>query len=147
MAKKGMPLPPLPQSHRSLPLAAKQYKQSKLTSLLPPLPAKSRTIAVRLISMAMTGYYKTLVRPRQHHPLSMLKYDPVGAFAFFSLSSFLACERELKDCFPPSPPQGRRVEEGGRGGGKGREEQMVVISVEGCGLHGPKELREKKKKR
>lgn len=28
--------------------------------------------------MAMTGYYKTFVRPRQHRPLSMLKYDPVG---------------------------------------------------------------------
>ncbi|KAF2239667.1 hypothetical protein EV356DRAFT_513954 [Viridothelium virens] len=40
--------------------------------------AKSRTIAVRLISMAMTGYYRTLVRPRDHRPLSMLKYDPVG---------------------------------------------------------------------
>ncbi|KAF7505225.1 hypothetical protein GJ744_001154 [Endocarpon pusillum] len=39
--------------------------------------AKSRTIAVRLISMAMTGYFRTLVRPRAHRPLSMLKYDPV----------------------------------------------------------------------
>ncbi|KAF7191423.1 39S ribosomal protein L33, mitochondrial, partial [Pseudocercospora fuligena] len=39
--------------------------------------AKSRTIAVRLISMAMTGYYKTFTRPRTHRPLSMLKYDPV----------------------------------------------------------------------
>ncbi|KAF2149206.1 50S ribosomal protein L33 [Myriangium duriaei CBS 260.36] len=39
--------------------------------------AKSRTIAVRLISMAMTGYYKTFVRPRAHRPLSMMKYDPV----------------------------------------------------------------------
>ncbi|KAF1980731.1 39S ribosomal protein-like protein L33 [Aulographum hederae CBS 113979] len=38
---------------------------------------KSRTIAVRLVSMAMTGYYKTLTRPRTHRPLSMLKYDPV----------------------------------------------------------------------
>lgn len=28
--------------------------------------------------MAMTGYYKTLIRPRTHRPLSMLKYDPVG---------------------------------------------------------------------
>jgi large subunit ribosomal protein L33 len=28
--------------------------------------------------MAMTGYYKTLVRPRTSRPLSMLKYDPVG---------------------------------------------------------------------
>ncbi|KAF5869131.1 uncharacterized protein Bfra_011674 [Botrytis fragariae] len=28
--------------------------------------------------MALTGYYKTLIRPRAHRPLSMLKYDPVG---------------------------------------------------------------------
>ncbi|ORY05378.1 hypothetical protein BCR34DRAFT_45185 [Clohesyomyces aquaticus] len=39
--------------------------------------AKSRTIMVRLISMAMTGYYRTLMRPRAHRPLSMLKYDPI----------------------------------------------------------------------
>ncbi|KAF1813215.1 39S ribosomal protein-like protein L33 [Eremomyces bilateralis CBS 781.70] len=39
--------------------------------------AKSRTVAVRLISMAMTGYFRTFVRPRAHRPLSMLKYDPV----------------------------------------------------------------------
>ncbi|KAL4980903.1 hypothetical protein BDW66DRAFT_146683 [Aspergillus desertorum] len=41
------------------------------------LSAKSRTMAVRLISMAMTGYYRTMTRPRAHRPLSMLKYDPV----------------------------------------------------------------------
>jgi hypothetical protein len=40
--------------------------------------AKSRTIMVRLISMAMTGYYRTMQRPRAHQPLSMLKYDPIG---------------------------------------------------------------------
>ncbi|KAJ5028801.1 hypothetical protein PSV08DRAFT_283579, partial [Bipolaris maydis] len=39
--------------------------------------AKSRTIMVRLISMAMTGYYRTMQRPRAHQPLSMLKYDPI----------------------------------------------------------------------
>lgn len=44
--------------------------------------AKSRTIAVRLISMALTGYYRTMVRPRAHKPLSMLKYDPVGMYFF-----------------------------------------------------------------
>ncbi|KAF2091479.1 hypothetical protein K490DRAFT_60919 [Saccharata proteae CBS 121410] len=38
---------------------------------------KSRTIVVRLLSMAMTGYYRTFTRPRAHKPLSMLKYDPV----------------------------------------------------------------------
>ncbi len=50
----------------------------QLTKFLSPV--KSRTIAVRLVSMALTGYYKTLVRPRTHRPLSMLKYDPVGMF-------------------------------------------------------------------
>ncbi|KAL3476304.1 hypothetical protein BJX99DRAFT_228247 [Aspergillus californicus] len=39
--------------------------------------SKSRTMAVRLISMAMTGYYRTMTRPRTHRPLSMMKYDPV----------------------------------------------------------------------
>ena len=42
--------------------------------------AKSRTIAVRLLSMAMTGYYRTMIRPRTSRPLSMMKYDPVGEF-------------------------------------------------------------------
>lgn len=42
-----------------------------------PKKAKSATVAVRLMSMAMTGYYRTLVRPRKHRPLSMLKYDPI----------------------------------------------------------------------
>ncbi|OAL52507.1 hypothetical protein IQ07DRAFT_374970 [Pyrenochaeta sp. DS3sAY3a] len=40
--------------------------------------AKSRTLMVRLISMAMTGYYRTMQRPRAHRPLSMMKYDPIG---------------------------------------------------------------------
>ncbi|KAL9617598.1 MAG: hypothetical protein Q9160_007611 [Pyrenula sp. 1 TL-2023] len=39
--------------------------------------AKSRTVAVRLLSMAMTGFYRTLRRPRASRPLSMLKYDPI----------------------------------------------------------------------
>ncbi|KAI4842441.1 hypothetical protein E4T44_01756 [Aureobasidium sp. EXF-8845] len=54
--------------------------------------AKSRTIAVRLISMALTGYYKTLIRPRQHRPLSMLKYDPVGKFSSSNYTT--SCEME-----------------------------------------------------
>ncbi|USP79561.1 39S ribosomal protein L33, mitochondrial [Curvularia clavata] len=45
--------------------------------------AKSRTIMVRLISMAMTGYYRTMQRPRAHQPLSMLKYDPIGTTPSF----------------------------------------------------------------
>ncbi|KAL8855475.1 MAG: hypothetical protein Q9178_007886 [Gyalolechia marmorata] len=47
--------------------------------------AKSRTISVRLISMALTGYYRTLRRPRAHTPLSMMKYDPVGTSFPFSV--------------------------------------------------------------
>lgn len=49
------------------------------------MAAKSRTVAVRLVSMALTGYYKTFLRPRTHRPLSMLKYDPVGTSHKFSL--------------------------------------------------------------
>ncbi|PQE21469.1 ribosomal L33 protein [Rutstroemia sp. NJR-2017a BBW] len=46
--------------------------------------------------MALTGYYKTLVRPRAHRPLSMLKYDPVGEsslvyFIFRWLAGGLEC--------------------------------------------------------
>ncbi|KAL2161973.1 hypothetical protein VTH06DRAFT_7758 [Thermothelomyces fergusii] len=40
--------------------------------------AKSRIINVRLISMAMTGYFYTLTRPRTALPMSMIKYDPIG---------------------------------------------------------------------
>ena len=47
-------------------------------SLLTIAAAKSRTVAVRLMSMAMTGFFMTFRRPRTHRPLSMLKYDPVG---------------------------------------------------------------------
>ena len=46
--------------------------------LLTITTAKSRTVAVRLMSMAMTGFFMTFRRPRTHRPLSMLKYDPVG---------------------------------------------------------------------
>ena len=42
---------------------------------------------VRLISMAMTGYYRTLMRPRAHRPLSMLKYDPIGTFSLATLEA------------------------------------------------------------
>ncbi|RMD39483.1 hypothetical protein DV735_g5645, partial [Chaetothyriales sp. CBS 134920] len=34
-------------------------------------------VTVRLISMAMTGYFRTMIRPRTARPLSMMKYDPV----------------------------------------------------------------------
>ncbi|KAI1434765.1 hypothetical protein GGR50DRAFT_694829 [Xylaria sp. CBS 124048] len=39
---------------------------------------KARVISVRLISMAMTGFFYQFTRPRTARPMSMLKYDPVG---------------------------------------------------------------------
>jgi hypothetical protein len=73
MAKKGTTLLGTPLIKLSMNIA-NPYPQL----------AKSRTIAVRLISMALTGYYKTLIRPRTHRPLSMLKYDPVGMLYILS---------------------------------------------------------------
>jgi hypothetical protein len=49
---------------------------------------------VRLISMAMTGYYRTMQRPRVHQPLSMLKYDPIGTF--FCLGDVVASEEMVQ---------------------------------------------------
>ncbi|KAI8628829.1 hypothetical protein F5Y19DRAFT_435044 [Xylariaceae sp. FL1651] len=39
--------------------------------------AKARVISVRLLSMAMTGFFYQFSRPRTARPMSMLKYDPV----------------------------------------------------------------------
>ncbi|OAA70486.1 50S ribosomal protein L33 [Cordyceps fumosorosea ARSEF 2679] len=40
--------------------------------------AKTRLIHVRLISMAMTGFFYTFKRPRTALPMGLLKYDPIG---------------------------------------------------------------------
>ena len=40
--------------------------------------AKARLINVRLISMAMTGFFYTFKRPRTSPMMGMLKYDPIG---------------------------------------------------------------------
>ncbi|KAH6663607.1 hypothetical protein F5X68DRAFT_237465 [Plectosphaerella plurivora] len=39
--------------------------------------AKSRIVTVRILSMAMTGFFYTFNRARTSSPLSMLKYDPI----------------------------------------------------------------------
>ncbi|KAK1251921.1 hypothetical protein MKX07_007400 [Trichoderma sp. CBMAI-0711] len=39
--------------------------------------AKARLINVRLISMAMTGFFYTFKRPRTAPMMGMLKYDPI----------------------------------------------------------------------
>ncbi|KAG6361529.1 hypothetical protein INS49_009756 [Diaporthe citri] len=41
-------------------------------------PVKSRIVSVRLLSMAMTGFFYQFTRPRTSPPMSMLKYDPIG---------------------------------------------------------------------
>ncbi|KAL8304919.1 hypothetical protein RB597_004093 [Gaeumannomyces tritici] len=42
-----------------------------------PWLRRSRIISVRLLSMAMTGFFYTMARPRTSTPMSMLKYDPI----------------------------------------------------------------------
>jgi large subunit ribosomal protein L33 len=76
MAKKGTLQPILSGHNLSTPEPA-STTHFETAKLILHLTAKSRTMAVRLISMAMTGYYRTMTRPRAHRPLSMLKYDPV----------------------------------------------------------------------
>jgi len=90
-----LPVPPtlsncrLQSKHSTSPPKKGNTKTQVLTQLT--LTAKSRTIAVRLISMAMTGYYRTFVRPRAHRPLSMMKYDPVGMLSVFFLGREMLC--------------------------------------------------------
>ncbi|KUI62211.1 54S ribosomal protein L39, mitochondrial [Cytospora mali] len=40
---------------------------------------KSRIVSVRLLSMALTGFFYQFTRPRTSPPMSMLKYDPIEA--------------------------------------------------------------------
>lgn len=51
--------------------------------------AKARLINVRLISMAMTGFFYTFKRPRTAPLMGMMKYDPIGRH-----SSYLAASIE-----------------------------------------------------
>ncbi|KAI8873636.1 50S ribosomal protein L33 [Ramicandelaber brevisporus] len=47
--------------------------------------ARSRTILVRLLSQAGTGYFYTFRRPRLADKLSMMKFDPkVGRHVLFA---------------------------------------------------------------
>ncbi|KAL4935569.1 hypothetical protein BDV06DRAFT_125557 [Aspergillus oleicola] len=69
--------PPNPPRHLSILTTTTPSSTLPYTSAKMAKKSKSRTMAVRLISMAMTGYYRTVTRPRTHRPLSMLKYDPV----------------------------------------------------------------------
>ncbi|KAK3292794.1 uncharacterized protein B0H64DRAFT_445701 [Chaetomium fimeti] len=48
---------------------------------------KSRIINVRLLSMAMTGYFYTFTRARTSLPMSMIKYDPISTIPPRSVSS------------------------------------------------------------
>lgn len=50
-------------------------------------PEKSRILNVRLLSMAMTGFFYTFQRPRTARPMGLLKYDPIGRLAITTTSS------------------------------------------------------------
>ncbi|KYK54916.1 mitochondrial 54S ribosomal protein YmL39 [Drechmeria coniospora] len=47
------------------------------TDVEAPIVAKARLMNVRLISMAMTGFFYTFKRPRTSPMMGMLKYDPI----------------------------------------------------------------------
>jgi ribosomal protein L33 len=49
------------------------------TSLLTTRVFHYRTIIVRLVSTAQTGYFYSTMRPRVGPRLSAVKYDPMGA--------------------------------------------------------------------
>jgi large subunit ribosomal protein L33 len=52
------------------------------------LASTSRTIIVRLVSTAQTGFFYTTMRPRVAPRLSALKYDPKGAWRDSSRQHF-----------------------------------------------------------
>lgn len=52
------------------------------------MAGKSRVVIVRLLSQAMTGFYYSFSRPRTSKPMSLLKYDPIGAYLLPTLLPF-----------------------------------------------------------
>lgn len=79
MAKKGTSTPS--------PSPSKVYSTGEANVLYRTV--KSRVISVRLISMAMTGFFYQFSRPRTSPPMSMLKYDPVGTWKPRTSAQFL----------------------------------------------------------
>lgn len=73
MAKKGKPT-------RLRPWSRPRSLVRRLEILTGRAAAKSRVIIVRLLSQAMTGFFYSFRRPRTSTPMSMMKYDPIGAF-------------------------------------------------------------------
>lgn len=59
--------------------------------------AKSRVISVRLISMAMTGFFYQFSRPRTSPPMSMLKYDPVGTYSYSRISKMAKGDLDFRN--------------------------------------------------
>ncbi|TRX95673.1 hypothetical protein FHL15_003631 [Xylaria flabelliformis] len=62
---------------------------------------KSRMISVRLLSMAMTGFFYQYARPRTARPMSMLKYDPVGMSSHLRIS--IPSNQSARPLIPRSP--------------------------------------------
>lgn len=53
----------------------------------------NRTMIIRLISTARTGYFYTTARLRQSPAIKQVKYDPVGA-SFVVSGGFDTCSRQ-----------------------------------------------------
>jgi large subunit ribosomal protein L33 len=66
------------QCHDGLAIT-RQARQPRAIDELPIMAkkAKSRLINVRLISMAMTGFFYTFKRPRTSPLMGLMKYDPI----------------------------------------------------------------------
>jgi large subunit ribosomal protein L33 len=85
---------PLPGGARFVRAKVFHFEPQEITADV-SIVAKSRTIVVRVMSMAMTGYFKTFRRARTARPMSFLKYDPIGKP--FDLLSLSAMETALQD--------------------------------------------------
>lgn len=62
----------IPHDSEPAPTTPTSNKTSKMAK-----KTKARVITVRLLSMAMTGFFYTFNRTRTASPMSMLKYDPI----------------------------------------------------------------------
>lgn len=88
MAKKGESSACLLQWDLDIsPFANVHTNRTQLTSSA----AKARLLNVRLISMAMTGFFYTFKRPRTSPMMGMLKYDPIGTKLSSSLYHIYQC--------------------------------------------------------
>lgn len=71
------------------------YKASEICRHTDLAIAKARLLHVRLVSMAMTGFFYTFKRPRTSPMMGMLKYDPIGPSNTLSRSAISSRRNSL----------------------------------------------------